>query len=153
MGVPPDLQLSSRDVASLIVIGVYIILIGIMWNAPVLRNILYPFKVLLIRDLLLSVMLRARFSQQSTSRSMITAWVQVLTVAFHESGHVLAGLATCARITSVEVDPELGGLTQMRGGIQWITLPAGAHFALPLHEHNGLPHCTSAWLWGPCGKV
>ncbi|CAK0781201.1 hypothetical protein CVIRNUC_005311 [Coccomyxa viridis] len=64
-----------------------------MWNAPVLRNILYPFKV--------------------------------LTVAFHESGHVLAGLATCARITSVEVDPELGGLTQMRGGIQWITLPAG----------------------------
>ena len=47
MGVPPDLQLSSRDVASLIVIGVYIILIGIMWNAPVLRNILYPFKVLL----------------------------------------------------------------------------------------------------------
>ena len=54
---------------------------------------------------------------------MINAWVQVLTVAFHESGHVLAGLATCARITSVEVDPELGGLTQMRGGIQWITLP------------------------------
>ena len=50
MGVPPDLQLSSRDVASLIVIGVYIILIGIMWNAPVLRSILYPFKVLLSRD-------------------------------------------------------------------------------------------------------
>ena len=50
---------------------------------------------------------------------------QVLTVAFHESGHALAGLATCAHITSVEIDPELGGLTQMRGGIQWITLPAG----------------------------
>ena len=51
--------------------------------------------------------------------------VQVVTVAFHESGHALAGLATCAHITSVEIDPELGGLTQMRGGIQWITLPAG----------------------------
>ena len=50
MGAPPDLQLSGRDVASLIVIGVYIILIGIMWNAPVLRNILYPFKVLLNAD-------------------------------------------------------------------------------------------------------
>ena len=84
---------------------------------------------------------------------MISAWVQVLTVAFHESGHVLAGLATCARITSVEVDPELGGLTQMRGGIQWITLPAGAPTAIPLHEHNGLQHCTSAWLWGPSGKL
>ena len=44
-------------------------------------------------------------------------------MAFHESGHALAGLATCAHITSVEIDPELGGLTQMRGGIQWIYAP------------------------------
>ena len=57
---------------------------------------------------------------------------QVLTVAFHESGHALAGLATCAHITSVEIDPELGGLTQMRGGIQWITLPAGTGAASKL---------------------
>lgn len=53
--------------------------------------------------------------------------MQVLTVAFHESGHALAGVATCAHITSIELDPELGGLTQMRGGVQWITLPAGTH--------------------------
>ena len=50
---------------------------------------------------------------------------QVLTVAFHESGHALTGLCTGARIESIELDPELGGLTTMRGGIQCITLPAG----------------------------
>ena len=42
--MPPQLQLSNRDVASLIVIGVYVLIIGIMWHAPVLKNILYPFK-------------------------------------------------------------------------------------------------------------
>lgn len=57
-------------------------------------------------------------------------------MAFHESGHALAGLATCAHITSVEIDPELGGLTQMRGGIRWITLPAGAETTpAPVRSH------------------
>lgn len=46
MAVPAALQLSSRDVASLVVIGIYILIIGIMWNAPVLKSILYPFKVI-----------------------------------------------------------------------------------------------------------
>ena len=49
----------------------------------------------------------------------------MLTVAFHESGHALTGLCTGAHIESIELDPELGGLTTMRGGIQYITLPAG----------------------------
>ena len=72
--------------------------------------------------------------------------VQVLTVAFHESGHALAGVATCAHITSVEIDPELGGLTQMRGGIQWITLPAGASLThMPSaywHQDSCMPGST-----------
>ena len=44
MAVPSQLQLSNSDVASLAVIGVYILIIGVMWHAPVLKNILYPFK-------------------------------------------------------------------------------------------------------------
>lgn len=45
MLVPSELQLSKSDVGSLIAIGIYIFTIGVMWNAPVLKSILYPFKV------------------------------------------------------------------------------------------------------------
>ena len=44
MAGPPELQPSKSDVASLIAIGIYIVIIGVMWNAPVLKSILYPFK-------------------------------------------------------------------------------------------------------------
>ena len=123
MSIPPELQLSRNDVGSLIAIGIYILTIGVMWNAPVLKSILYPFKV--CADVPLHIPLPYKSPSHCLARLFYLS-TQVLTVAFHESGHALAGLATCAHITSVEIDPELGGLTQMRGGIQWITLPAGA---------------------------
>ena len=44
MAVPPELHPSKSDVGSLIAIGIYIVIIGVMWNAPVLKSILYPFK-------------------------------------------------------------------------------------------------------------
>jgi len=50
---------------------------------------------------------------------------KLLTVGFHEASHALAGVLTCARIYSVELDPDEGGATRMSGGIPWITLPAG----------------------------
>ena len=46
-------------------------------------------------------------------------------MAFHEAGHALTGICTGAHIKSIELDPELGGLTTMQGGNQFITLPAG----------------------------
>ncbi|KAK7023914.1 peptidase M50B-like-domain-containing protein [Favolaschia claudopus] len=50
---------------------------------------------------------------------------KLLTVGFHEMSHAIAGVLTCARIHSIELDPDEGGATSMSGGIPWITLPAG----------------------------
>jgi len=50
---------------------------------------------------------------------------KLLTVSLHEFSHAFAGILTCARIHSIELDPDEGGATRMSGGIQIITLPAG----------------------------
>lgn len=39
--------------------------------------------------------------------------------------HAIAGVLTCAKIESIQLDPDEGGATRMRGGIPLITLPAG----------------------------
>ncbi|EEB95704.1 hypothetical protein MPER_05284, partial [Moniliophthora perniciosa FA553] len=50
---------------------------------------------------------------------------RLVTVGFHEMIHAFAGVLTCAKIHSIELDPDEGGATKMSGGVQWITLPAG----------------------------
>lgn len=35
------------------------------------------------------------------------------------------GVLTCAKIESIQLDPDEGGATRMRGGIHLLTLPAG----------------------------
>jgi len=50
---------------------------------------------------------------------------KLLTVAFHEFSHAIVGKCTGARIESITLDPNEGGLTKMRGGIRACTLPAG----------------------------
>ncbi|CAL1703338.1 unnamed protein product [Somion occarium] len=50
---------------------------------------------------------------------------KLLTVGFHEMSHALVGVLTCAKIHSIELDPDEGGATRMSGGIPWLTLPAG----------------------------
>ncbi|KAJ1310473.1 hypothetical protein OPQ81_007206 [Rhizoctonia solani] len=50
---------------------------------------------------------------------------KLLTVGFHEMSHAFAGVLTCAKIHSIELDPDEGGATRMSGGISMITLPAG----------------------------
>ncbi|KAK9703988.1 hypothetical protein K7432_010455 [Basidiobolus ranarum] len=88
-----DLEPTASQTTTLWIIGGYVVAILILWNAPVLRTILYPFKL--------------------------------VTVAFHEFGHALAGICTGAKIISIQIDPEEGGVTHMRGGNQCCTLPAG----------------------------
>ncbi|PFH53602.1 hypothetical protein AMATHDRAFT_137529 [Amanita thiersii Skay4041] len=56
---------------------------------------------------------------------MIIYPFKLLTVGFHEMSHAFMGLLTCAKIHSIELDPDEGGATQMSGGIPWLTLPAG----------------------------
>ncbi|TFK18385.1 hypothetical protein FA15DRAFT_675325 [Coprinopsis marcescibilis] len=73
---------------TLIVAGVYVVVIGILWHVPYLNKLLYPFKYVAM-------------------------------------SHAFAGLLTCAKIHSIELDPDEGGVTTMKGGVACITLPAG----------------------------
>ncbi|RCH88057.1 hypothetical protein CU098_003391 [Rhizopus stolonifer] len=78
---------------TLIIIGVYTAAILVLWNMPIAKIILSPFKL--------------------------------LTVGLHEFSHAIVGCLTCAKIESIEIDPDEGGVTRMRGGIPMCTLPAG----------------------------
>lgn len=50
---------------------------------------------------------------------------KILTVGLHEFSHAFAGLLTGAKIVSITLDPNEGGLTKMKGGNPYISLPAG----------------------------
>lgn len=50
---------------------------------------------------------------------------KILTVGLHELSHALAGKLTGAKIEAIKIDVDEGGVCVMRGGKQWITLPAG----------------------------
>jgi hypothetical protein len=50
---------------------------------------------------------------------------QMLVIAFHEFSHAITSCCTGGRVESISLDPHEGGVTHMRGGKQFITLPAG----------------------------
>ncbi|ORX68970.1 hypothetical protein DL89DRAFT_247062 [Linderina pennispora] len=50
---------------------------------------------------------------------------KLVTVALHEFSHAAAGLCTGAKIKSITIDPDEGGLTRMVGGKWFCTMPAG----------------------------
>ncbi|KAL6715991.1 hypothetical protein ACLMJK_006953 [Lecanora helva] len=50
---------------------------------------------------------------------------KMLVIAFHEFSHAITACCTGGRVESISLDPHEGGVTQMRGGISAITLPAG----------------------------
>lgn len=50
---------------------------------------------------------------------------KILTVSFHEFGHAIACVLTCGKVVGLELDPREGGATHMKGGVPWVTLPAG----------------------------
>lgn len=84
----------THDQRTIIIVAcVYVVVITILWHVPILKFIIYPFKL--------------------------------LTVGFHEAGHAIVGLLTGAKIESITLEPNEGGATRMRGGIPWLTLPAG----------------------------
>ncbi len=49
----------------------------------------------------------------------------MLVIAFHEFGHAIMACCTGGRVESISLDPHEGGVTHMRGGKQFLTLPAG----------------------------
>ena len=57
-------------------------------------------------------------------KHLITPFKLVVT-GLHEFGHAVVGKCTGAKIHSIEIDLDTCGVTKMRGGIPWMTLPAG----------------------------
>ncbi len=49
----------------------------------------------------------------------------MLVIAFHEFGHAIMAVLTGGRVVSITLDPNEGGVTQMKGGRAALTLPAG----------------------------
>lgn len=45
---------------------------------------------------------------------------KLLTVGMHEMSHALAGVLTCGSVERIELDPDEGGATHMRGGVAWV---------------------------------
>ncbi|SMR48849.1 unnamed protein product [Zymoseptoria tritici ST99CH_1E4] len=88
-----DLTVNRTQAITVGVIGVYVVVIALLWNIPYVKNVLWPFKM--------------------------------LTIAFHEFGHALAAVLTGGKVESIELNPNEGGVTHMRGGKQFFTLPAG----------------------------
>lgn len=50
---------------------------------------------------------------------------KLVVVALHEVSHAIAGWMTGAKVISIEVTADQGGVTKLRGGKAWITLPMG----------------------------
>ncbi|KAJ3530308.1 hypothetical protein NM688_g7730 [Phlebia brevispora] len=93
------LEPNATQRTTLIVAACYIIAIAILWHVVTSRHV--PYLTLILYPF------------------------KLLTVGFHEMSHALMGVLTCARIHSIELDPDEGGATRMSGGIPWLTLPAG----------------------------
>ncbi|KAL7753279.1 hypothetical protein RI367_001054 [Sorochytrium milnesiophthora] len=50
---------------------------------------------------------------------------KLVTVAWHELSHAIAGICTGAKIESIQINPDEGGVTYLRGGKTCCVLPAG----------------------------
>lgn len=58
-------------------------------------------------------------------RTFLLTPFKLITVFLHEASHALAALLTCGRVEGMQVHANEGGVTQTRGGIYWLILPAG----------------------------
>ncbi|XP_052198137.1 uncharacterized protein LOC127805019 [Diospyros lotus] len=58
-------------------------------------------------------------------RTFILTPFKLITVFLHEASHAIACKLTCGEVEGIQVHANEGGLTQTRGGIYWIILPAG----------------------------
>ncbi|CAD6210668.1 unnamed protein product [Miscanthus lutarioriparius] len=58
-------------------------------------------------------------------RTFVLTPFKLITVFLHETSHALACKLTCGDVEGMQVHANEGGVTQTRGGIYWIILPAG----------------------------
>ncbi|XP_065635455.1 uncharacterized protein LOC111999541 isoform X3 [Quercus suber] len=58
-------------------------------------------------------------------RTVLLTPFKLITVFLHEASHAVACILTCGRVEGIQVHANEGGVTQTRGGIYWVILPAG----------------------------
>ncbi|KAK8497940.1 hypothetical protein V6N12_057115 [Hibiscus sabdariffa] len=58
-------------------------------------------------------------------RTFLLTPFKLITVFLHEASHAVACKLTCGHIEGIKVHANEGGVTQTRGGIYWVILPAG----------------------------
>ncbi|KAI4388954.1 hypothetical protein MLD38_001237 [Melastoma candidum] len=58
-------------------------------------------------------------------RTFILTPFKLITVFLHEASHAIACKLTCGQVEGIQVHANEGGVTQTRGGIYWVILPAG----------------------------
>lgn len=58
-------------------------------------------------------------------RTFLLTPFKLITVFLHEASHAIACKLTCGQVEGMQVHANEGGVTQTRGGIYWLILPAG----------------------------
>ncbi|KAK4755160.1 hypothetical protein SAY87_008917 [Trapa incisa] len=58
-------------------------------------------------------------------RTFLLTPFKLITVFLHEASHAIACKLTCGDVEGIQVHANEGGVTQTRGGIYWVILPAG----------------------------
>ncbi|KAM5571187.1 hypothetical protein ABKV19_011680 [Rosa sericea] len=58
-------------------------------------------------------------------RTVVMTPFKLITVFLHEVSHALACWLTCGKVEGIKVHADEGGVTQTRGGVYWLILPAG----------------------------
>ncbi|GMN28103.1 hypothetical protein TIFTF001_001926 [Ficus carica] len=58
-------------------------------------------------------------------RTVLLTPFKLITVFLHEASHALACKLTCGDVEGIQVHANEGGVTQTRGGVYWLILPAG----------------------------
>ncbi|XP_022772063.1 uncharacterized protein LOC111314702 [Durio zibethinus] len=58
-------------------------------------------------------------------RTVLLTPFKLITVFLHEASHAIACKLTCGNVVGIQVHADEGGVTQTRGGVYWLILPAG----------------------------
>ncbi|KAG6394373.1 hypothetical protein SASPL_144957 [Salvia splendens] len=58
-------------------------------------------------------------------RTFLLTPFKLITVFLHEASHAIACKITCGEVEGIQVHANEGGMTQTRGGVYWLILPAG----------------------------
>ncbi|PPS11094.1 hypothetical protein GOBAR_AA09543 [Gossypium barbadense] len=87
--------------------------------------------VIIFFSAMLLVVVRKQY-KHGKNNGLILLWRTVLllpfkliTVFLHEASHAIACKLTCGHVEGIKVHADEGGVTQTRGGIYWVILPAG----------------------------